>query len=223
MSYIICELVLHLRVIPDLFCFVWRSSLEGPAWPCWSPRSLIDGAWLLFSAFWLIAALRSKPASRTEGSLQRLSHILFMAVGFVLLYDSVPPSLNWLNHSFVPERRWVGWLGAWLTLAGVLFAIWARITIGKEWSGEVQIKEGHQLIRSGPYAHIRHPIYTGLLVAVSGTAFAVDEYRALLGVLVIYIGFARKAKKEESFLAAQFGPAFDAHRRQTGFFLPRLS
>ena len=223
MSYVTYEIVLHFRVALDLFWFVWRFSLVGPAWLYWSPRSLIDGAWLLFSAFWLIAAFRSKSASRTEGSFQRLSHILFMAVGFVLLYDSAPSYLNWLNHSFVPERQWIGWLGAWLTLAGVLFAIWARIRIGKEWSGEVQIKEGHQLIRSGPYAHIRHPIYTGLLIAVMGTAFAVDEYRALLGVLVIYIGFARKAKKEESFLAAQFGSAFDEHRHRTGFFLPRFS
>jgi len=223
MSYIIFEIIFRLHVISDLLRFARRFSFGESSWLYWSPRSLIDGAWLLFSTFWLIAAFGSKPASRTEGSLERLSHILFMAVGFVLLYDSAPSYLNWLNHSFVPERQWIGWLGAWLTLAGVLFAIWARITIGKEWSGEVQIKEGHQLIRSGPYAHIRHPIYTGLLIAVMGTAFAVDEYRALLGVLVIYIGFARKAKKEESFLAAQFGSAFDEHRRRTGFFLPRFS
>ena len=223
MSYVIYEIVLHLRVVVDLFWLVSRFSLEGPAGLNWSPRSLIDGAWLLFSAFWLIAAFRSKPASRTEGWPQRVSHILFMAVGFVLLYDSAPSYLDVLNRSFIPDQRWIGWLGAWLTLAGVLFAIWARITIGKEWSGEVQIKQGHQLIGSGPYAHIRHPIYTGLLIAVSGTALAVGQYRGLLGVLVIYIGFARKAKKEESFLAAQFGPAFDEHRRRTGFFLPRFS
>jgi protein-S-isoprenylcysteine O-methyltransferase Ste14 len=223
MSYIVYEIVLHLHVVLDLLWFMWRFSFEGSAWLHWSPSRLIDGAWLLFSALWLIAAFGSKPALRAEGAWERLSHILFMAAGFVLLYDSAPSCLNWLNRSFVPDRRSIDWLGAWLALVGVLFAIWARMTIGKEWSGEVQIKQGHQLIRSGPYAHIRHPIYTGLLIAVSGTALAAGEYRALLGVMVICIGFARKAKKEESFLAARFGPAFDEHRRQTGFFLPRFS
>ena len=115
------------------------------------------------------------------------------------------------------------WLGAYLAFAGVLFAIWARRTIGKEWSAEVQIKEGHQLIRSGPYAHIRHPIYTGILIAIAGTALAIGQYRGLLGLGIIAIGFVLKAKKEETFLAGQFGPAFEEHRRRTGFFLPRFS
>jgi protein-S-isoprenylcysteine O-methyltransferase Ste14 len=202
---------------------MWRFSSGGPAWLLWSPPHLIDGAWLLLAAFWLMAALRSKKASRTEGSGERLVHIAFMAVGFALLYNSAPSGLNWMNRSFVADRRWIDWLGAWLTLSGVLFAIWARATIGREWSGEVQIKQGHRLIRSGSYAHIRHPIYTGLLLAVSGTALANGEYRALIGLAVICLGFARKAKKEESFLAEQFGPAFEDHRRHTGFFLPRFS
>lgn len=223
MGYFIYEIFLDLHLALNLFWFMSRFSFAESAWLQWSAPNLIYGAWALFSVFWLIAAFGAKPASRTENTPERLVHILFMAAGFVLLFDSAPSQLNWLNHSFVPERRWLGWLGAWLTLAGVLFAIWARIKIGKEWSGEVQIKEGHQLIRSGPYAYVRHPIYTGLLIAVSGTALAIDEYRALLGVLVFCVGFARKAKKEESFLAAQFGPAFDEHRRRTGFFLPRFS
>ena len=86
-----------------------------------------------------------------------------------------------------------------------------------------KIKQDHQLIRSGPYAHVRHPIYTGILLAVAGTALVVGEYRAILGVILICLGFARKAKKEEVFLSTQFGPAFDEHKRRTGFFLPRFS
>jgi len=102
-----------------------------------------------------------------------------------------------------------------------LFAIWARSTIGKDWSAEVQIKQGHELIRTGPYRMIRHPIYTGLLVAVAGTAIATGQVRSILGFLIILFGFIRKAKKEESFLSAEFGAAFAEHRRRTGFFLPR--
>jgi protein-S-isoprenylcysteine O-methyltransferase Ste14 len=112
-------------------------------------------------------------------------------------------------------------LGAILTAAGVAFAIWARRHIGKNWSAQVTIRQEHELIRSGPYARIRHPIYTGLLLAVAATAIAIGEYRAIVAFAVIAIGFVVKAKREEAFLATQFGPAFDEHRRQTGFFLPR--
>jgi protein-S-isoprenylcysteine O-methyltransferase Ste14 len=103
----------------------------------------------------------------------------------------------------------------------VAFAIWARRHIGRNWSGQVTIRKEHELIRTGPYARIRHPIYTGILLALAGTALAIGEYRAILAFAVIAIGFIVKAKREESFLAMQFGPAFDEHRQQTGFFLPR--
>jgi protein-S-isoprenylcysteine O-methyltransferase Ste14 len=223
MSYIVYEIILPLHVALNLFWFMWRFSFEGPRWLDWSPRYLIDEAWFLFAAFWLIAALRSKRASRTERPGERLVHIVFMVFGFLLLYNDAPSSLNWLNRSFVSEGRWIEWSGAWLTLAGVLFAIWARVMIGRQWSAEIQIKEGHELIRSGPYAYIRHPIYTGILIAFAGTALATGEYRGILALIVVCIGFARKARKEEAFLAQEFGPAFEEHRRCTGFFLPRLS
>jgi protein-S-isoprenylcysteine O-methyltransferase Ste14 len=220
MSFAIYEIIFHLHAVLDLFWLVWRFSIASLIWLQWSPRQLIDISWLLFAAYWLASALGSKKASRRESLTERLGHIIFMAVGSVLLYDSAPPYLNWLNHRFIPDERWIDWLGAWLTLAGVLFAIWARTSIGREWSAEIQIKQGHQLIRTGPYARIRHPIYTGILLAVAGTALAIGEYRALFALAILCIAFARKAKKEESFLAAQFGPAFEEHRRSTGFFLP---
>ena len=147
-------------------------------------------------------------------------HVAYMAFGFILLYAE-DPRFGVLNRRFVPEREWIAMLGALLTLAGVAFAIWARRHIGRNWSGQVTIRKEHELIRTGPYAHIRHPIYTGILVAVAGTALAIGEYRAIVAFAVIAIGFVVKARREEAFLATQFGPAFDEHRRQTGFFLPR--
>jgi protein-S-isoprenylcysteine O-methyltransferase Ste14 len=183
---------------------------------------LITASWLLFAAYWLFAALGSKKPAKKEPAAERFAHIIFMAAGFYLFYkNNLPFGLS--DRRFLPDKMWIAWVGGALTFAGVLFAIWARYTIGREWSGEVQIKEDHQLIRSGPYAHIRHPIYTGVLLALTGTAVAIGEYRAIIGVGMFLIGFIRKAKKEERFLAGQFGPAFDEHRRHTGFFLPRFT
>jgi protein-S-isoprenylcysteine O-methyltransferase Ste14 len=143
-----------------------------------------------------------------------------MVCGFVLLYAE-GPRFGVLNRRFLREREWIAMLGAVLTVVGVAFAIWARRHIGKNWSAQVTIRKEHELIRTGPYARIRHPIYTGLLLAVAGTAIAIGEYRAIVAFAVIAVGFIVKAKREEAFLATQFGPAFDEHRRQTGFFLPQ--
>jgi len=87
----------------------------------------------------------------------------------------------------------------------------------------VMLKHDHELIRTGPYARIRHPIYTGLLLAVLGTAIAIGEYRAILGFVLILVGFSYKAKREEALLEGHFGAAFEEHKRHTGFFLPRFS
>jgi protein-S-isoprenylcysteine O-methyltransferase Ste14 len=223
MNSISFEILLRLHMVLKVFWLAWRFSTDGPAWLRWSPHVLIVLSWAVFALYWLVTALGSKRPARTESSGGRIGHIAFMVVAFYLLCDSAPPFLDWLNRRFVPDEGSIDWLGAWLTFGGVLFAIWARATIGKDWSAEVQIKEGHELIRSGPYAYIRHPIYTGILLAVAGSAVSIGEYRALLACAVMCVGFARKAKKEESFLAAEFGPAFQEHRRRTGFFLPRLS
>ena len=187
-----------------------------------TPAQVIYASWMLFAFYWLIAALGVKRTVKRQDPAERMLYVVFMAAGFFLLYQENP---NWgpLNRRFVPGVLWIAWLGSALCAAGVLFAIWARRTIGKDWSAEVQIKEGHELIRSGPYARIRHPIYTGILLATIGTALAIGEYRGLLAVGMFLTGFIRKARKEESFLAAEFGAAFEEHRRQTGFFLPRIS
>jgi protein-S-isoprenylcysteine O-methyltransferase Ste14 len=187
-----------------------------------TPSQVLCAFWLLFALYWAVAAFGVKKTAKRQNPAERMLYIVFMAAGFFLLYQENP---NWgpLNHRFIPDKLSIAWLGAALCAAGVLFAIWARHTIGKDWSAEVQINEGHQLIRSGPYARIRHPIYTGLILATFGTALLIGEYRGLLAVLMFLVGFTRKARKEESFLAAEFGAAFAEHRRRTGFFLPRFS
>jgi protein-S-isoprenylcysteine O-methyltransferase Ste14 len=105
-------------------------------------------------------------------------------------------------------------LGVALTFAGVAFSMGARHHIGKYWSARVSIVSEHTLIRTGPYARLRHPIYTGILTALAGTA--------LVGWGIALFGFVMKAKKEEAYLAARFGREFEKHWRGTGFFLPKI-
>lgn len=187
-----------------------------------SPDGIIHEAWFAFGIYWLIASITKKAARKTQPAGERLAHVLYMTFAFILLWRE-DPRFGLLNRAILPDRRPIAQLGAAITVAGVAFAIWARWHIGRNWSAEVTIKKDHTLIRTGPYAHIRHPIYTGILLAALGTALAVEQYRGLVSLILLAIGFALKAKREEKFLSQEFGPAFDDHKRHTGFFLPRFS
>lgn len=187
-----------------------------------TPIYLVRDLWVVLGAFWLFAAFRRTRAQKREPTVERLAHVLVMvAASYLLCYRE--PWWGILNRRFVPQADWIAWAGVTLTAAGVAVAIWARRHLGKYWSAEVTIRSGHELIRTGPYARIRHPIYTGMMLALVGTALAIGEYRAIVALAITMFGFVRKAKKEESFLAGQFGAAFEEHRRLTGFFLPRFS
>jgi protein-S-isoprenylcysteine O-methyltransferase Ste14 len=187
-----------------------------------TPLHLVRDLWMVLGLSWLVAAFRRTRAQKREPTVERLAHLLVMAAAFGLLYD---PNFRQgiVARRFVPEAGWIAWVGVALTAAGVAVAIWARRHLGKYWSAEVTIRTGHELIPTGPYARIRHPIYTGILLALAGTTLAIGEYRALVALAIAVFGFVRKARKEESFLAGQFSAAFEQHRRLTGFFLRRFS
>lgn len=182
----------------------------------------IELPWLIFVTYWLIAGFRVNKMVRRKPAGSTLARILIMVPAYYLLF-SHDVSFGFLNLRFVPYRDWVFLLGSALTWLGVAFAIWARYHLAQFWSASVSLREGHQLILTGPYSHIRHPIYTGMLTAVLGSALAVGRYRALLAFAAVLAGFLWKSIREEKLLESQFGPAFDEHRRHTGFFLPRSS
>ncbi|HVH71764.1 MAG TPA: isoprenylcysteine carboxylmethyltransferase family protein, partial [Candidatus Dormibacteraeota bacterium] len=130
---------------------------------------------------------------------------------------------EWLRSHFLPTDPTFEWIGVALTAAGIAVAFWARWHLATNWSGVVTLKEDHELIRTGPYRSIRHPIYTGILLALLGTAIDFEEVRGLLAVALAWLSFYIKARREKSFLRQEFGPSFTEHKRRTGMFLPRFS
>jgi len=183
---------------------------------------IIGALWLIWAAYWLVSALGQKPVRRHESPLARLSQIAFIGAAFYLLVSLGHRSSSLWRARFVPATAVVSIAAIALTFAGVAFSIWARYCLGRNWSAAVTIREGHELIRRGPYARIRHPIYTGMLIALIGTALGIGELRALVAFALVLFGFVLKARREERLLASEFGAAFEEHRRHTGFFLPRL-
>ena len=111
----------------------------------------------------------------------------------------------------MPRTLIGAWTGVVLTWAGIAIALWARWHLGQYWSGRITLKEDHKLIRAGPYARLRHPIYSGLDLAAIGSALTINRWRCVVG-----------SKHEEGLLAGQFGAEFQEHPRQAGFLLPKM-
>ena len=135
--------------------------------------------WLGWLAIWLLWAIRTKPAQRRESISSRLSYtIAVVAGGFAMFTGEM--QAPWMNRVILPADLWIAWLGIAVTAAGLLFAVWARVHLGGNWSGTVTVKFDHQLVRTGPYRLVRHPIYSGLVLAMLGTALTAARSAALL-------------------------------------------
>lgn len=177
--------------------------------------------WLGFSVYWLISAFKTRATVQRESFLARYGVMFIEVVGFTLLFNrDLDASL--LGRHFLAQTTVTAVLGILLTWLGVAIAIWARYHLGQFWSGRITLKEGHDLIRTGPYSRFRHPIYSGLDLAAIGSALVINRWRCVAGVCVIVLGFVIKAKREEALLTTQFGEAFQEHRTHTGFLFPHL-
>ena len=177
--------------------------------------------WYVFLAYWGITWLRVKRTVARERSADRLLTLVVVVIAFNLLFAQWT-RIGFLRLRFVPQQGQLSWFGIGLTWLGATVAVWARYCIGEFWSARVTLKEGHQLIRSGPYAFVRHPIYTGILLATIGTAVVVGEWRGIGAVVLLLAAHSGKALREESLLTREFGEEYANYRRTTGFLFPRL-
>ena len=183
-------------------------------------RYFIEVPCIVFVGYWAVGALKTRRTVSRESFASRYGVLALEILGFVLLFSS-SPEVAILNDHVVPRTYALSITGVVCTWIGIALALWARWHLGQYWSARVTLKEGHELIRTGPYAHFRHPIYSGLILAAIGSALLIDRWRCVAGVGLIILGYCLKARKEELMLAAQFGDVFLQHRRHTGFLLPK--
>lgn len=174
--------------------------------------------WIIFSLYWEIQSKNSAPAVSSETKASRSVHVVLTNLALLLILFPITP----LSRRFLPDGMIVMLSGFALEFAGVALAIWARRVLGRNWSGEITIKENHELIRSGPYAKVRHPIYSGLLLMYAGTAIVSGQVHALIGLLLAIIAYLRKTRMEEANMVNAFGPRYGEYREETWAIVPGL-
>ncbi len=186
-----------------------------------SAGRIVELCWGALGIYWLISALGTKKIAVNENTGMRTFRLAILVLMLILLMT------DWLRIGplawrFMPRHSGMVWIGVALTVVGAALAIWARRTLGRNWSDKVVLKVDHELIQSGPYRYLRHPIYTGVLLAVAGSALTIGEWRGVAALVLLGTNYFIKATREEKILAANFGEAFAEHKRRTGFFLPGM-
>lgn len=185
------------------------------------PRAVFAVIWIGWIVSWLTAAFWSNRTEKLALTWDTLLYRVFIIAGAILMTPLA-------SRRLLAPRLWhVGYASAYalaaVTLAGILFTWWARIHIGRLWSGSITRKEGHHVVDTGPYALVRHPIYTGLILALLATAAAAATANVLAGAVLISVGFWLKARAEERFLTAELGAdAYGDYRRRVPMLMPGL-
>src|ERR1700722_8927998 len=184
-----------------------------------APELAITAVWVLWVASWIAAAVWSDPAAQRTGVGESLGYRIATVLGAALLFYG-----GYLSH--LHARLWdLGQAGDWTLVAiavlGLAVAWWARLYLGRLWSSSVTKKADHRVVDTGPYAIVRHPIYTGIIAAIFATAALEAHPISFVGALLLTLGFWLKARLEERFLREQLGPeAYDGYRRRVPMLVP---
>jgi len=182
---------------------------------------IIQALWAVWIAIWIVAAFYTKRTVFRQNRRMRVLFIVMTAIAVLLMQSQRIRSL-FVNYMFFEYPLATCVIGCALCALGLLFSVWARFYLGRNWSGMITLKENHELIQSGPYAWVRHPIYTGVLTAIFGTLLAlVPTLSGLLVMVMMTIAFALKWRGEEILMNRQFPDAYPAYKRKVpGAIIP---
>jgi protein-S-isoprenylcysteine O-methyltransferase Ste14 len=170
----------------------------------------------LFSSLnWLVSAFGVKKNLKT-GAWRRDAGIRIIFVIIIIVFFQATSGWHYLDYRF---SGFVQLVGTVLVAAGIAFAVWARVHLGKNWSGTPSMKEGHELITSGPYRFVRHPIYTGIILAVLGSAL-VSGVIWLAIFIIMTANFLYRIPIEERYMMQLFPGQYPEYKKRTKALVP---
>jgi protein-S-isoprenylcysteine O-methyltransferase Ste14 len=180
---------------------------------------IIRACWIAFVAVWLVAAVSTKRTVYRESRAQRLRYWVLLVIAYLLLVHGRQLPYP-LNLRVIPHAALIAWAGALLCMAGLAVAVWARVILGRNWSGVVTLKKGHELVERGPYRFVRHPIYTGILTMFFATALVQGHVAGFAGVLLTFASFWIKLGREEKLMLQQFPERYAAYQHRAKRIIP---
>ena len=180
--------------------------------------------WLILALFWIISAFSVKAVKERPSRGSRLAAICLLLIGclFLVGISSFRPAWIRLNTRFLPDTLALRIMGDVTVLIGLITALWARTVLGGNWSGSVTFKENHELIVRGPYRFVRHPIYTGILLMILGTAIISGRAVAFLALIIGFLIYWQRLRQEEALLTKHFPETYPGYKSRTKALIPFL-
>lgn len=192
----------------------WIESALAVLWVAWIIY------WIVGEPLYQYVRHQSKTALR-RGRGNILSYILLMAA-FGILQISFTGRLAFLGEGLVPDTLAIWLFGFALAIVGLTFSVWARIYLGSNWSPIAMLKKGQTLVRTGPYGMVRHPIYSGLIVAIIGTALVYGGYRVIISIVCVFLFAWVRIREEEKLMSNQFGEDYAEYKKEVKAIIPGI-
>jgi len=183
--------------------------------------SLTLVCWAALFIYWFIRASAVKTPVYSQSSWQRRIYVFFLLLSFAIMYLPYS-SIGFLGIQLFPANNISGILGLLICAGAVAFAIWARTTLGSNWSGNVTLKKEHELVQSGPYSLVRHPIYTGFFFAMLGVAITIGQVKGFVALAIIFFNHQQKIVLEEKLMYQQFPQTYPDYAKRVKAYIPFL-
>ena len=175
--------------------------------------------WMILGIVWIVAAFRTKRTVQRQPIAVQVFYTVLLVIGGCMVF--VPNiGIPWLDRPLYPVTVSIAYQCFLIVLIGVAFTIWARFRLGTNWSNNVTVKEDHTLMRTGPYRLVRHPIYSGILFGMLGSALQRGEVRCFIGVLFFFLSYWLKSRVEERFMVQNFGDEYLQYRHKVKALVP---
>ncbi len=182
-------------------------------------QQVVMACWAVVVFYWIVAAWSTKRSVERQSPGGRLLVLIVIAVAVDWLLGG--SGIHWPAVPIpMPHTPLAGWIGTALCIAGMGFTLWARRTLGANWSGWITFKENHELIQRGPYRIVRHPIYTGALVMVAGSVLAFAAPQPVVGFAVVFVALLVKSRQEEAMMTKHFPDQYPEYRKRVKGLIP---